>query len=309
MARLLRVFAAMAVLTAVGTIALVAQSAKPTSARMADAANGFLQSLPPELRAKAAFAFDSPERVKWHFVPLQDNEQATTIMGLESLLAELEKNGTNVRNPNWYFVSIYGEPSAMGQWGWRVEGHHLSINVTLNRGEVISSGPTVFGSNPAEIKDGPRKGQRALPEIEDTARELIASFTAEQKKVAAQAKQFAEVDVKTRATVGEPVGLAAGKMTETQTAILRKLVEAYAGRMPGDVAAAELKKVEQAGFDKIHFGYCIEADKPGKPYTYRVHGPTFVVEFLNVQADSARNPANHIHSAWRQLPADFGLEK
>jgi hypothetical protein len=75
------------------------------------------------------------------------------------------------------------------------------------------------------------------------------------------------------------------------------------------VAAAELKKVEQAGFDKIHFGYCIEADKPGKPYTYRVHGPTFVVEFLNVQADSARNPANHIHSAWRQLPADFGLEK
>ena len=64
---------------------------------------------------------------------------------------------------------------------------------------------------------------------------------------------------------------------------------------------------DKGGEDKVHFAYCVEADKPGKPYSYRVQGPTFVVEFLNVQADSAKNPANHIHSAWRRLPVDFGL--
>ena len=344
MTRLSRSVAAVALLAAITSVALVAQSAKPSGAAMADAASKFLASLSPELRAKAAFAFESDERTKWHFVPLQDKnrmstrkgarleemnntqkaaalallrsglsakgyDQATTIMSLESLLAELEPNGTNVRNPGWYFVSIFGEPSATGKWGWRVEGHHLSVNLTIERGEVISSGPTVFASNPAEVKAGAKKGLRVIGETEDLAKELIASLTDDQKRVARQEKQFAEVDVKTRATVGEQVGLPGGKMTDAQNALLQKLVGVYAGRMPGDAAEAELKKVKDAGWDKVYFGYCIEESKPGKPYTYRLHGPTFVVEFLNVQADSARNPANHIHSAWRKLPADFGLEK
>jgi hypothetical protein len=74
------------------------------------------------------------------------------------------------------------------------------------------------------------------------------------------------------------------------------------------VAAAELKRVRDAGLEKVHFSYWVGEDRKGKPYTYRVHGPTFVVEFLNVQNDSAGNPANHIHSGWRRLPADFGLK-
>jgi hypothetical protein len=49
--------------------------------------------------------------------------------------------------------------------------------------------------------------------------------------------------------------------------------------------------------------------EPGKPYTYRIYAPEFVVEFLNVQADSAKNPANHIHSAWRRLPVDLGISE
>ena len=65
-------------------------------------------------------------------------------------------------------------------------------------------------------------------------------------------------------------------------------------------------RVKAAGLDKVHFAYAGE-DKPGKPHTYRVQGPTFVIEFLNVQEDSAGNPANHIHSAWRNLAGDFGL--
>jgi hypothetical protein len=344
MTRLVRGLSAALLLAAVGGVALVAQSAKPAGPAMADAAAKFLATLPAELRSKTTFPFDSEQRTKWHFVPQQDAnkqptrkgvrmeeltdgqkaaalallksglsakgfEQATSIMNLERLLAELEPNGQNVRNPNWYFVSVFGEPSATGKWGWRVEGHHLSVNVTLDRGEVISSGPTVFASNPAEVKDGVKKGLRVIGETEDLAKVLIDSLTDDQKKVARQAKQFPEVGVATRVDVKDPVGLPASKMTDAQNESLMKLVAAYANRMTPESAEAELKKVKDAGVGSIHFAYALEENKPGKPYTYRVHGPTFVVEFLNVQADSARNPANHIHSAWRKLPADFGLPR
>jgi hypothetical protein len=323
-------------------VALVAQSAKPTGGVMADAANQFLASLPANLKAKAVYPFESDERTKWHFVPLQDKDkkptrkgvrleelnenqkalalallrsgtsakgydQATSIMGLESLLAELEPNGTNVRNPGWYFVCIFGEPNANGKWGWRVEGHHLSVSVTVNRGTVASTGPTVFASNPATVKDGTKKGLAVLGETETAAKALIAALDASQDKVARQAKQFAEIDVKTKATVGEPVGIPYAKLSANQKELLQKLIGIYTGRMPVETAAGELKAIDDAGWDKVHFAYAIEEAKPGKPYTYRVHGPTFVVEFLNVQADSAKNPANHIHSGWRKLPSDFGL--
>ena len=96
-------------------------------------------------------------------------------------------------------------------------------------------------------------------------------------------------------------------MNKKQQDLLLKLIEGYAGRMPPDVAAYELGEIKKAGFDKVRFAYAIAEDKPGKPYTYRVQGPTFVIEYVNEQKDSAGNPANHIHSAWRNIKGDFGL--
>ncbi len=324
---------------------MVAQSAKPTGAKMADAAKAFLSSLPADKKSEASFAFDDASRLKWYFTPQQNKEkqplrkglrmehmsgeqkeaalgllktglsvkgfeQATTIMSLEGLLNELEgKGGAITRNPSWYFVSIYGTPSSTGKWGWRIEGHHLSVNFTVDKGEVVAVSPIVLAANPAIVKGGPRNGLRTLPEIEITAKELIASLNQEQAKVARQAKQLPEIrEGFADAGVGDPIGIAAGKLTDDQKKMLWKVVEAYANRLPADLATLELRRVKDAGPDKIHFAYCIEENKPGKPYTYRVHGPSFVVEFLNVQGDSAKNPANHIHSGWRALPSDFALK-
>src|SRR4029450_668509 len=72
-------------------------------------------------------------------------EQATTIVGLEALLLELEgPKGAMVRTTGWYFVSVFGEPSNTGKWGWRFEGHHLSVNYTLDKGEVVVGAPMLF---------------------------------------------------------------------------------------------------------------------------------------------------------------------
>jgi hypothetical protein len=323
--------------------AFVSREADATAgSRMTDAAERFLASLSPEQKARAVFAFDDKERTNWNFVPLQDAKKrptrkglpleamsaeqkklaielvragtseagftkATTIMSLEAILADLEKRGTMVRNPEWYFFSLFGTPGKTGKWGWRVEGHHLSLNLTLDGPKVIGATPYFFGANPAEVKAGDRKGLRTLPEAEDSARELFEALDADQKKVAFQAKQFPEIEQgKAAPNVGPPVGLPAAKMNDKQKAILDRLIKGYLGRMPPDVAEAEKAALVAAGVDKIHFAFAREDDKPGKPYTYRVQGPTFVIEFLNVQSDSANNPANHIHSVWRNVKGDFG---
>jgi hypothetical protein len=342
----LRLLALAATLASFSVVALLGQ-AEPadTPGKMQLAAQRFLDSLSADLKQQARFAFDDPHRTRWFFTPQQNKErkftrkgvrlealtapqkaaalallktglsargyeQATTILTLEGLLAELEgPKGAMVRNPGWYFVSVFGEPSASGQWGWRFEGHHLSVNYTLNRGEVVSATPILFGANPAEVKAGDKKGLRALPEIEEHARALIKSLTAEQDRIARQAKDFDEIkEGQPKAEVGPPVGIPAQQLTPAQRDTLFKLLQAYADRMPADLAQAEMKRARATPLEKLYFAYSGSAT-PGQPYTYRVFAPDFVVEFLNIQADSARNPANHIHSTWRRLPADFGLSE
>jgi hypothetical protein len=327
-------------------VALVGRSAPDTTGgKMSAAANTFLAALNPEQKKRATFGFDDEHRTKWFFTPQQTRdrkstrkgmpleemnagqkkaamellksglsakgfEQATTIIGLEALLAELEgSKGAMVRNPNWYFVSVFGEPSNTGKWGWRFEGHHLSVNYTLDKGEVVAGAPMLFAANPAEVKDGTKKGLRTLPDIEDHARALITSLNADQDKAAKQPKAFPEIkEGQPKADVGAPVGVTADKLAAEQKATLVKLLQAYTDRMPEELATSEMKKVKDTPDAKLYFAYS-GSPKPGEPYTYRVQGPEFVVEFLNVQADSAKNPANHIHSAWRRLPLDFGLSE
>lgn len=342
--------AALAVTAAVvTTVALVGQGEPKTSGgKMQAAAAKFLAVLSPELKKKGTFGFDDPHRVKWYFTPQQEKKQATrkgvrleqmtadqkaaalallktglsakgyeqaqNILVLEGLLADLEgAKGAMVRNPGWYFVSVFGEPAATGKWGWRFEGHHLSVNYTLDRGEVVSATPLLFGANPAEVKAGGKKGLRTLPDIEDHARALIRSLDPKQDQAAKQPtpKNYNELEIdegQPRADVGKPVGVTAAGLAPPQRETLAKLLAAYTDRMPDDLAAAEKKRAQATPPEKLFFSYT-GSPEPGKPYTYRVHAPEFVVEFLNVQADSARNPANHIHSAWRRLPADFGISE
>ncbi|HEY3789569.1 MAG TPA: DUF3500 domain-containing protein [Urbifossiella sp.] len=339
-------------LVAVGfaSFALVGRPADATGTKMTAAAKDFLASLNDEQKTKAKYAFDDKKRLAWFFTPQQDKEkrftrigtrleemsaeqkaaalgllktglsakgfeQAKTIMSLEGILRDLEgSKGAMVRNPGWYFVSVFGDPSNTGSWSWRFEGHHMSVNYTLDKGEVVSATPLMFGANPAEVKGGERKGLRTLPSIEDQARALINSLKEEQIKVAKQPapegyeKVWEIKENNPRADVGAPIGITADKLTAAQWTNLMRVLQAYADRMPEDLAAVEMKRAKETDPAKMYFAYT-GSTTPGEPYTYRIQAPEFVVEFLNVQADSAKNPANHIHSAWRRLPADFALAK
>lgn len=336
-----RILLAVTVLGGMAALAYVGQQAEPAGTKMVAAAQKFLASLSDEQQKVAVYPFESKERTTWNFVPLQDkqrrptrkglslqdmtpaqkkaalellaaststlgNEQAVTVMSLEAILREQEKGGTNVRDPEWYFVTIFGMPAKTGKWGWRVEGHHLSLNFTMDGTAVVAATPAFYGANPATVVSGPKKGHRTLAASEDYAWDLFKALDADQKKIAYRDKKFPEIDRSVAPKVGEPVGLPAGKMTDTQRGILLKLIHAYVDRMPADIAAVELKLLKDAGIDNIHFAFNGGLQK-GEKHTYRVQGPTFVIEFINDQGDSAKNPANHIHSVWRRIKGDFGL--
>src|SRR5204862_6055416 len=113
---------------------------------------------------------------------------AVTIMSLESILRDQEKKGAMVRNPEWYFFTVFGTPGKTGSWGWRVEGHHLSLNFTMEGMQIVSATPNFFGANPAEIKSGAKKGVRVLSPTEELAFELFKALDGEQQKVAHQEK-------------------------------------------------------------------------------------------------------------------------
>ena len=164
--------------------------AHDATAEMEQAAKAFLSSLGDEQKAKAVMDFAGEERTNWHFIPRprkglpikeMTQEQrllahgllatglshrgytkAVSIMSLESILAILEKgkSGSPVRDPEMYFVSIFGQPGKY-PWGWRVEGHHLSLNFTAAGDAAPSMTPSFFGTNPGEVKEGPRAGTRA----------------------------------------------------------------------------------------------------------------------------------------------------
>lgn len=313
--------------------AFVAQPADPTAVRMAAAAEKWLASLPAEQRAAATFPADSPERLKWNFVPLQDKQrsptrrgvrlevmtadarqkalallaagtsetgyqQAVDVMNLESVLNIQEGGRGNVRNPDWYFVTVFGTPGPANRWGWRFEGHHLSINYLCDGGRVVSCTPCFFGSNPAIVRDGPRAGLQPLKAVDELGRQLFTSLDAGQKATARVDKLHPEVTATPAASPGTATGVSAKAMTPPQRALLERLVKAYLERFPEPVAQSEWDRV-RANWDAVTFALGGEPDA-GKPTTYRVHGPNFLVEFLNQQ-----NGANHVHSVWRTLPRDF----
>jgi hypothetical protein len=299
---------------------------------IADTARNFLASLTPEQKAKAMFPFEDDERFDWHYIPKERKGlpfremqpfqkhlahallsaglsqrgyiKAATIMSLEDVLRQIENDSGERRNPEKYYFSVFGEPSEKGTWGYRVEGHHVSLNFTLSNGVVVGS-PSFFGANPAEVKVGPRAGLRALAREEDLGRGLITALTAEQKSVAIVSKT-AYKDILTEASrqaalKGQPSGLQISRMNARQRELLESLVDEYARNFPEDVAQARLEQAKKAG-NNLYFAWA-GVEQPGGPHYYRVQSPTFLIEF-----DDTQDNANHIHSVWRDFSGDWGRD-
>ena len=310
-------------------------AAEPASAQaMREALVEFAASLPRATRANLELPFESEKRTDWHYTPrsrpgvaLADldegsraalhrllrtglsaagHRRAVNIIELELVLRELETFGQLTRDPGKYFVVVFGDPheaQPRKPWGWRFEGHHLSLTFTIH-GSRIATTPSFFGANPAEVRSGPKKGLRALAEEEDEGRKLLAMLDAGQRAQAiVDTRPYGDIVTRAaeRVSALENKGIEARALGEAQKAQLRRLIEAYAASFEPPLRDARLARAAE-GFDSIRFAWA-GATERGKPHYYRVQGPKFLIEY-----DASQDGGNHVHTVWRDFSGDFGRD-
>lgn len=295
-------------------------------------AQALLALLPDAKKQRLLLLFESDARLSWAYTPgrrpglafreLEPNEQKAALELLRSALSETgyekaeairtkiepalrEIENNPGRDLGLYYYTFFGQPSETGKWGWRYEGHHLSLSFTYLDGKIVSTTPQFLGSNPADVSDGPSKGTRVLAREEDLGRELVKSLS-DKQRITAILSESAPADLLTanvrRASMQEDKGIAYGELTDDQRRLLKTLVQTYAAVQRPEQEKRRLEKIEKSGWDKLKFAWMGGLEK-GQGHYYRIQGPTFLIEYDNTQ-----NRANHIHSVWRDFNGDFGLD-
>ncbi len=299
-------------------------------------ANAFLDALSPELRSKAHFTLDDPERFNIHFVPIArkgasfhdfNDEQkklaldllraslsnegfrkSTEIIELEKVLIVVENNqnkmpdGSPMRDPLKYYIWVFGDPSQDNFWGWRFEGHHLSLSFTSNDNQVVSSTPSFFGSNPAIVNVDGFDHQEVLKSETDLGFKLVNSLNKENLAIAL----FSDTAPKEIITKNnrkaenlDPKGISYGQLNDKQKEIFLDLLNVYIDNYEAGYSETLRKRIEQAGVENLSFAWAGSL-QPGTGHYYRIQGPMLLIEYDNIQ-----NNANHVHSVVRDLSNDF----
>lgn len=300
------------------------------------AANTFLNSLSDELKEQASFSIQDEERGNWYFTPVvrkgptlndfnetqkaaaiallkasvsqQGFEKTQEIMALENVLKVIENNdhmlkeGQPWRDPLNYHFCVFGTPAPNGFWGWRFEGHHISLNFTSARGTIASATPAFLGTNPAIVRTELQRGKEVLRRESELGFDLLHSLSPEQLKVA-RFSDSAPREIITgneRKVAGvEKKGISYAALTNEQQAILRELLEVYIGNFVFEFSETFRQKIIDAGLDNLSFAWAGVLDKSSGHY-YRIQGPMLLIEFDNTQ-----NNANHVHTVVRDLTNDF----
>jgi hypothetical protein len=302
---------------------------------MSAAANDFLKTLSANQKKKIQFDFDENERYNWHYVPksrkgvplkelsdaqqkaamkllrtaLSDTgfEKTTAIIHLEGILREVEGREVNddYRDPGKYYFSIFGNPAIDSIWGWRLEGHHISLNFSIKDNALVAATPGFLGTNPAVVLSGPEKGKYILKNETDLGFSLLHSLDASQ-----QAKAIIDKDAPSeiitgasrKAMIEQPQGILYNELNDAQQKIFIRLLSIYIHRYTRLFAMNMMKEIENKGLNNLRFAWAgAQQQGIGNPHYYRIQGPTIIIEYDNTQ-----NNANHIHTVIRDLENDFG---
>lgn len=295
-------------------------------------ANDFLSLLDDVKKMKACYAFEDEERFNWHFVPRERNglafkemderqrqsalamlkaclseqgyQKANSIMALENILREVENRPADdkYRDPLNYYITIFGYPDDKNPWGWRLEGHHISINFSSLDGQIVSATPAFWGSNPAIVRSGRHTGRQILRQESDLGFTLVNSLDRNQMKTAVVAgKAPAEIITGNNrsAHLEEAKGLGYPELNDQQKRLFMQLLNVYIKNYQLGFSKRLMEKIEKAGIENLSFAWAGSL-QPGAAHYYRIQGPMLLIEYDNTQ-----NNANHVHTVVRDLTNDF----
>jgi hypothetical protein len=295
--------------------------------------------LPSQRQREAMFAIDAGERANWHYVPrrrrglafqamdaaartaaraaiasaLSERGMAKVedILRLEAVLGAIEAR-PGFRDPDDYALTVFGVPEPRGTWGWRLEGHHLSLNFAYRDGRAIGATPMFFGANPAVVPAGVEgfahlAGLEPMAEEIGAARTLLSALDAGQvDRAVIRDRPFGDIVAGPgrEQALARPEGVPAAAMSASQRQALVALIERYLGHLPAEEARARSDAIRAAGVDAIHFAWA-GATEPGRGrgHYFRVHGPNVLIEY-----DNSRSNANHVHSVWIEPGNPFGRD-
>lgn len=326
------------------------------------AAMALFEALGAEQRVRIVVPLDDPNRYHWNFLPesgrrgiaLKDMTaaqrylahrliaqtmsvtgyaKAVQVMSLEHVLREMNAPvfghiAAVFRDPEAYFLTFFEQPQPDRHWGWRLVGHHLSLNFTIVGQDRIAVTPLLFGAEPARV--GPF---RILAEEEDHAFCLLRSLDAAQLATAT-IHPVSPPDFATRCVPfigdeewpdvhgtgrrdamitdadrealryikGHPRGLARAAMTPAQAAMFDDLLACFLGNVKDAQVGREMDRIRRARLDELHMVWA-GGHRIDLPHYFRIEGPVTLVEFDNTEDD-----ANHIHAVWRDPGNDFGID-
>lgn len=299
-------------------------------------ANTFIVSLDSSQKIKALYPFDVDERYSFHFFPIENRKgisiselkpiqrqmafdlmnaclseqtikKAKDIMGLDSILKQLEHRNPDdhFRDPEKYYFAIFGIPAKETIWGWRVEGHHVSYNFSVNKNRLVSGTPGFLGANPAIVLEGPKKGEQVLKDETEMGFAFLHSLSKEQLQKTIISKE-APGDIITyinrKALIDHPAGILFSNLNASQKQQFLELLNLYIHRYTKLFADNMLKEIQRAGLDHLQFAWAGDTENGiGHPHYYRIQGPTLIIEYDNTQ-----NNANHVHTVVRDLKNDYG---
>ncbi len=320
-------------ITVVGTAFSVLAAIPANGQDLAKKADAFLNTLSAELRAKAQFSFGDAERFNWNFVPIarrgpslrdfdekqknaaitllraslsdQGYQKVSGIIELENVLKVLENRAPadNYRDPLNYHFSIFGTPSSSKEWGWRFEGHHISLNFSSTQGVLASSTPSFLGSNPGIVNSGDKKGTQVLKKEMELGFSLLNSLDEGQlKKARFEEKAPSEIITgnSRKASLLNPLGIEYIELNASQKKIFMQLLDVYIKNYASEFSEKFLANIKNAGLDDLHFAWAGSL-KPGSGHYYRIQGKALLIEYDNTQ-----NNSNHVHTVVRDLSNDFG---
>ena len=307
-----------------------------TAQNLVDKANAFIGTLNDAQKTEALYPFDTAERYRFMYVPLDDRkgismnelnaaqqsavmdllktslseetvQKVKSIMLLDNVLKELEhrKPEDHFRDPGKYFLTIFGIPAATTIWGWRFEGHHVAFHFSADKKQLVAGTPSFLGSNPAIVLTGPEKDKQVLKEETDRGFALLHALSAaELKKAIVDSVAPGEIitAASRKAMIANPAGIRYSELSPGNKQLLLQLLTMYVHRYTKLFADNMLKQIQTAGLDNLWFTWAGYTEHVlGKPYYYRIQGPSIIIEY-----DNSQNNANHIHTVIRDLTNDFG---
>jgi hypothetical protein len=289
------------------------------SENIANLASHYLDLLDLSQRTKSTYAFNDPELTRWHWttprnfprngLPLREMESAQrdaafallqasqSAYGIQKSLDIISLQNDLGNDPELYYVTVFGTPG-IEPWGWRWEGHHLSLRFNFINGK-LSVTPFFLGAWPTVNN----AGLIAMEREEWAARELITSLDNNQRTTGIyQQDSLGRHITQNQPYVSalETIGIATASLNTNQQVLITEIIHKYLDTLPDMLAASHLDRLQAAGFENIYFAWAgsLEAQRP---HYYRLQGPTFLLEH-----DNSRNRGTHIHSVWRDFAEDFG---